>query len=168
MICSVCKKSEATVHLTQIIENKMQTIDLCESCSKAKGVDDPTGYSLASILLGLGASQELAKAGGSEELKCAQCGFALADFKKAGRLGCAECYSTFADALQAPLKSMHKATRHVGKVPQTAQPVPDYTEKLRSLQKKLEQAVAKESFEQAAVLRDEIKKVKELMAPAKE
>jgi protein arginine kinase activator len=166
MICSVCKKSEATVHLTQIIENKMQTIDLCESCSKAKGVDDPTGFSLAAILLGLGASQDLAKPGASEEIKCSQCGFSLADFKKAGRLGCAECYVAFADALQAPLKSMHKGTRHVGKAPQTQQPILDYSEKLRSLQKKLEQAVAKESFEQAAVLRDEIKKVKELMAPA--
>src|SRR5512140_184644 len=107
MLCDACKKNEATVHLTQIVDNKMQTIDLCEACSKAKGVDDPTGFSLASILLGLGANQEAGEIVANEELKCPICGFSQADFKKSGRLGCWECYTTFADPLQGLLKSMH-------------------------------------------------------------
>jgi protein arginine kinase activator len=59
MLCNFCKKNEAKVHLTQIVDNKMQKVDLCEACSKEKGVSDPTGFSLADLLLGLGASQEL-------------------------------------------------------------------------------------------------------------
>ena len=58
MICSVCQKNEAKVHVTQIVDDKMQKVDLCEECSKAKGVTDPKGFSLADLLLGLGASQE--------------------------------------------------------------------------------------------------------------
>ncbi len=164
MICSVCKQNEATVHLTQIVDNKMQTIDLCESCSKAKGVDDPTGFSLASILLGLGATPEAAPEAASDELKCPACGFTQADFKKAGRLGCAECYNTFADALKALLKSMHKGTKHVGKVPHALRQNQDFSEKLRQLQKKLQQAIDKEDFEQAAFFRDAIKQIKEQMS----
>ncbi len=161
MICSVCKQHEATVHLTQIIDDKMQTVDLCETCSKAKGVDDPTGFSLASILLGLGSAQESNQAASGDEIKCPACGFTQSDFKKAGRLGCAECYRAFADALKGLLKSMHKGTKHTGKVPHAMRQNQDYSEKLRQLQKKLQQAVDKEDFEQAASFRDAIKQVKE-------
>jgi protein arginine kinase activator len=163
MLCDVCKKNEATVHLTQIVDNKMQTIDLCESCSKAKGVDDPTGFSLAGLLLGLGSNQEGQPPVTEGDLKCPRCNFSLADFKKAGRLGCAECYTTFAEPLQGLLKSMHKGTRHMGKVPATVKQRRDKTDELQSLQRQLTQAVQAEDFEKAAVLRDQIKQYKEQM-----
>jgi protein arginine kinase activator len=164
MQCCVCKEREAKVHLTQIVGDKMQKVDLCEECAKQKGVNDPAGFSLADLLLGLGASQEMEQASGSSDLKCPHCGFTHADFKKAGRLGCSECYSTFADGLEGLLKSMHKGTKHIGKVPQSLQQTRDLSEKLKSLQKKLDKAVAEEDFEQAAQVRDEIKATKEKIA----
>ena len=118
MLCCICKEKEAKVHLTQIQGDKMQKVDLCEECAKHKGVNDPAGFSLADLLLGLGASEELTQGGGDTELKCPKCGFTQADFKKTGRLGCAECYATFAEGLEGLLKTMHKGTRHVGKLPQ--------------------------------------------------
>ena len=75
-------------------------------------------------LLGLGASQEIEQSAGGVELKCPRCGFTQADFKKSGRLGCPECYKTFAEGLEGLLKTMHKGTRHVGKVPEVAAPDP--------------------------------------------
>src|SRR5438067_7198476 len=115
MNCDVCKTNEASVFLTQIVDGKMQKVNLCDSCSKAKGVDDPTGFALADLLLGLGAAQEIEKSAGSQ--KCPVCGFSQADFKKTGRLGCPRCYDTFADGLGSLLKAMHKGTTHTGKVP---------------------------------------------------
>ena len=38
MQCCICKEKPATVHLTQIVGEKMQKLDLCEDCAKAKGV----------------------------------------------------------------------------------------------------------------------------------
>lgn len=157
MLCCICKEREATVHLTQIAGDKMQKVDLCEECAKTKGVNDPTGFSLADLLLGLGASQEIEQSAGGVELKCPRCGFTQADFKKAGRLGCPECYKTFADGLETLLKSMHKGTRHVGKVPESLRQTRDLSDRLMALQKKLNKAVEDENFEQAALLRDEIK-----------
>jgi protein arginine kinase activator len=161
MLCMICKQNEAKVHLTQIVGDKMQKVDLCEECAKAKGVNDPAGFSLADMLLGLGASKEIEETAGGEELKCGQCGFSQADFKKSGRFGCSECYTTFAEPLEGLLKSMHKGTRHAGKVPQALQKSRDLFERLKSLQKKLEKAITAENFEEAATLRDEIKLIKE-------
>lgn len=149
------------MHLTQIVGDKMQKVDLCEECAKSKGVNDPAGFSLADLLLGLGASQEIEKGSDGAEIKCPSCGFTQADFKKAGRLGCSECYKTFAEGLEGLLKTMHKGVRHVGKVPQALRQGRDLTEQLRQLQKRLEKAVAGEDFEQAANLRDEIKSTRD-------
>jgi protein arginine kinase activator len=160
MLCDICKKNVATVHLTQMVEGKTKKVDLCEACSKEKGVDDPTGFSLADLLLGLGAAQEIATASTGGELRCPSCNFTQADFKKAGRLGCAECYTTFAEGLEGLLKTMHKGTRHIGKVPHSMKKSQDLSERLKSLQKKLEKAVSDEDFETAVHLRDEINQVK--------
>jgi protein arginine kinase activator len=157
MLCCICKEKPATVHLTQIAGDKMQKVDLCEACAKTKGVNDPAGFSLADLLLGLGASQELEQAGGGTELKCPRCGFSQADFKKSGRLGCPECYTTFSEGLTGLLKSMHKGTRHVGKAPEALRRTRDLSDRLKALQRKLAKAIEEENFEQAAILRDEIK-----------
>jgi protein arginine kinase activator len=157
MLCSICKEKPATVHLTQIVGDKMQKLDLCEECAKAKGVNDPSGFALADLMLGLGASQEIEQSGGGVETKCPRCGFSQADFKKSGRLGCPECYQTFAEGLEGLLKTMHKGTRHAGKVPEVLRADREQSDRLKLLQKKLAKAIEEENFEQAAQLRDEIK-----------
>src|SRR6266513_2119622 len=159
MLCCICKEKEATVHLTQIAGDKMQKVDLCEECAKTKGVNDPTGFSLADLLLGLGASQEIEQAAGGVEIKCPRCGFTQADFKKAGRLGCAECYGTFAEGLGSLLKAMHKGTEHVGKLPERAQRTMALNQRMRALTENLQKAVADENYESAASLRDQIKQL---------
>jgi protein arginine kinase activator len=164
MQCCVCKEREAKVHLTQIVGDKMQKVDLCEECAAQKGVNDPTGFHLADLLLGLGASQQLEQVVGGSDLRCPRCGFSQADFKKAGRLGCADCYTTFAEGLESLLKTMHKGIRHVGKAPHGMQKSRDLSDRLKGLQKRLEKAIGEEDFEQAAALRDEIKATKEKMA----
>jgi protein arginine kinase activator len=164
MLCDVCKQNVATVHLTQMVDGKTKKVDLCEGCSKEKGVDDPTGFSLADLLLGLGAAQEMEQTSPGGEIKCPHCGFTQADFKKAGRLGCANCYTTFAEGLEGLLKNMHKGTRHLGKVPQNLRQTQDLNERLKQLQKKLEKAISDEDFEAAAGYRDELKQIRHKMS----
>jgi len=168
MLCGLCKQKEATVHLTQIAGEKMQKVDLCEQCAKEKGVNDPDAFSLADMLLGLGASQEMEEATGNNELKCPSCGFSQADFKKSGRLGCAVCYETFAEGLESLLKSMHKGTRHTGKVPEGMRRASDAKKRLHELQTRLDQSIEQEDFEHAAVLRDDIKKLMSDLAEVSE
>jgi protein arginine kinase activator len=145
----------------------MQKLDLCEDCAKAKGVNDPTSFAMADLMLGLGASQELDPSAGAVEIKCPRCGFSQADFKKSGRLGCPECYQTFAEGLAGLLKTMHKGTRHIGKAPEALRSTRDKADRLKLLQKKLNKAIDSEDFELAAQLRDEIKAMGSSEAPAK-
>jgi protein arginine kinase activator len=163
MLCMICKQNAAQVHLTQIVDDKIKKVDLCEDCAKHKGINDTAGFAIADLLLGLGASQEMAQAGGGEEIKCPGCGFTQADFKKAGRLGCSQCYTAFAEGLESLLKTMHKGTKHVGKIPRSLRQGRDLADRLKQLQKKLERAVNDEDFEQAASLRDEIRFTRDQM-----
>src|SRR5437588_4995006 len=157
MLCDVCKCNDATVFLTQIIEGKMQKVKLCDACSKEKGVQDPTGFALADLLLGIGAAEEIEKGGSST--RCPVCGFTQADFKKTGRLGCSSCYVAFGEGLNSLLKAMHKGTAHVGKLPARAQRAVALNHRMRTLTENLQKAVADENYETAASLRDQIKQL---------
>jgi len=157
MQCDVCQTKEATVFLTQIVDGKMQKVNLCEGCSKEKGVNDPTGFALADLLLGLGASEEIEKSPAAQ--KCSICGFTQADFKKTGRLGCSNCYTVFADGIAPMLKNMHKGTQHTGKTPTAFHKIREHDEKIKALQENLSKAIEAEEFELAANLRDQIRQV---------
>ena len=140
----------------------MQKVNLCDACSKEKGVQDPTGFALADLLLGIGAAEEIEK--GSTSQKCPICGYTQADFKKTGRLGCSSCYLTFLEGLSTLLKAMHKGTEHVGKLPQRAHRTLELTDRMRTLTESLQKAVAEENYEDAATLRDQIKQLEHEMA----
>lgn len=157
MQCDVCKKKPATVFLTQIVGGKIQKVNLCESCSKEKGVADPTGFALTDLLLGVGNSDEVASPVGSA--RCPVCGFSQAELKKTGRLGCSACYDTFGDALNSLLKAMHKGIEHHGKIPARAMRTQQITRQVEALQSSLAQAVDDENYETAAALRDQIRQL---------
>jgi len=155
MVCDVCKTNTATVYLTQIVDGNMKKINLCESCSKEKGVSDPTGFALADLLLGLGETQQVEQAASTEH--CPVCSFTQADFKKTGRLGCSECYKTFSEGLGSLIKAMHKGTKHTGKIPARLFRNMMRSDRLNELRRNLEEAVSKEDYESAATIRDEIR-----------
>ena len=164
MQCDVCHSKEAEVFLTQILEGKIQKVNLCHACSKDRGVEDPTGFALTELLAGLGTSIETEKPAPAGEPardpthKCPVCGFTQADFKKTGRLGCSECYETFAESLGSLLKAMHKGTNHTGKVPERVWRQHQVAKRLKNLEQDLQKAVLKEDYESAADLRDQIRR----------
>jgi protein arginine kinase activator len=154
--CNLCAKP-ATVHLTQIVNNKVHKVDLCEECAQTKGVTDPSGFSLADLLLKASLNPE-APAG---SVRCEQCGFTQADFKKQGRFGCPACYEAFKGVLAPMLEGMHKGVTHAGKVPQAALHRKSLYDRLTKLETNLTEAIKSEHYEEAARYRDEINQVKQ-------
>ena len=157
MMCDVCQTENATVFLTQIVDGNMQKVNLCETCSKEKGVTDPTGFALADLLLGMGAAQSVERASPASGQRCANCGFTEAEFKKTGRLGCSVCYSTFSDGLGGMLRGMHKGIKHTGKIPERLEKMLARDNEIRGLTSDLRRAVVEEQYETAAALRDKIR-----------
>ena len=153
--CDLCPKP-ATVHLTQIVNNKVHKVDLCEECAQAKGVTDPSGFSLADLLLKASLNPEPAATG----VRCEQCGFTQSDFKKHGRFGCPACYDIFSPIIEPMLDTMHKGTAHTGKVPQKALARKSLYDRLTKLETDLSEAIKSERYEDAARTRDEINQVK--------
>ena len=148
--CSQCTKP-ATIHLTQIINNKIHKVDLCEDCPFKEGVTDPEGFSLADFLLKPPAALSV-----DQTLRCESCGFTPADFKKTGRFGCPQCYETFSDILEPMLANMHKDIVHRGKVPERALARMSRKRRLDQLESDLSEAIKMENYEEAARLRDQI------------
>jgi len=154
--CDLCSKP-ATVHLTQIVNNKVHKVDLCEACAQAKGVTDPSGFSLADLLLKASLNPE-PTAGG---MRCERCGFTQLDFKKHGRFGCPVCYETFRGIVEPMLENMHNGTAHAGKIPHRALERKTLYDRLTKLELDLTDAIKSERYEDAARTRDEINQVKQ-------
>jgi len=159
MVCDNCKQSQATVHLTEIVNEQMTELHLCEACANQKGAQMESHFGLADLLAGLA---DVGKAAEVEEevaaRACPSCGMTYDDFRKVGRLGCAECYSTFRRSLGSLLKRIHGSGHHLGKSPaRAARPPGKAKVELTDLKRKLERAIDMEEFEEAARLRDEIR-----------
>jgi protein arginine kinase activator len=168
MLCERCKQRPASVHYTEVVNNRTTHMHLCEVCAweaqKAFGMGTP--LNLHSFLVGLmspviGAQESGKDAGTDRGLSCMTCGLAEEAFVKQGLLGCADCYRHFGERLEPLLRRIHGSTRHTGKVPQRSRQKYRLVQEVERLKAELSAAVEREEFERAAELRDEIKKLEQ-------
>ena len=164
MQCDVCGKKKATVHLTEIVDEQMSEMHLCEDCAREKSVQMEQQFGLADLLAGLADFGKQVKDTDTVKTKCLTCSLSYEEFRKYGRLGCSECYTSFSDQLGALLKKIHGSNRHLGKGPMklTATSTSDVKgeksdgQNLQDLKTQLQEAIRAENFEKAAALRDKI------------
>ena len=163
MQCEMCKEHEATVHLTQVVGSEVKKVNLCEGCAAKSGLDIKGTISITDLLMGLSGSGAAPAGGGKPprdvpeaDRACPRCHMRRVDFKKTGRLGCANCYEEFAMELAPMLHNMHRAHQHTGKIPTRESKNIQVSAEIAALQKALEKAVDEENFEEAARLRDRI------------
>ena len=162
--CSFCKKNSATLHYTEVINNKMQKIHLCEECARQKGIDVELPFSFSDVLAALsGGLQALADGTDTDEcpVACTTCGLTLKELAKNGRMGCAACYDTFGDTLRDIVKSVQKSPNHAGKAPAHHLQHEDRAQRLAELEQSLRCAIAEERYEDCVRLRDDIRRAKE-------
>jgi len=159
MVCDNCGSTDAVVHLTQIVNNQMSTYRLCEKCAAEKGLEstpEPASVPLTNFLAQMG--KDPVAESDPTDTQCPFCGLTFSDFRETGRLGCPQCYETYAPQLQRLLRRVHGSTQHVGKVYLPPDPSASELERrLEGLKRKLGRAVDAEDFERAAELRDEIR-----------
>ncbi len=155
MLCDACGEKEATVHLTQMVNEDVKNLHLCEACAADSGLDVNSPMSLTDILLGLGGKQESDEKTQPDRI-CPVCQMHFSDFRKTSRLGCQSCYESFEEYLAPLIEGMQKGVQHVGKMPSKRSSTSDVPRSLLSLQGALRSAVAAENYEEAALIRDEI------------
>ncbi len=171
MLCDICGKKQATVHLTEIIEDQMSELHLCDGCARDKGAQMEKHFGFSDLLAGLaGIGPQLGPAI-DERLKCPNCGMSYQNFISIGQLGCGECYKAFKKNLVPLLKRIHGSTQYMGKMPLAlagandkapAQKPPkalSAAQQMQELKARLQKAIEQEEFEEAARLRDKIKEL---------
>lgn len=162
MNCTICGVNEATIHLTEIVNNQMMEIHLCEACSQEKGAGFKTHFNFNELLTSLTGSDKSQKGAEKKiQLKCAECGMTYEEFSKCGRLGCAHCYTAFAKVLLPLIKRVQRSLHHLGKKPSNLPKEVRSVHDLRMLQDRLRKSIQMEAFEEAAELRDQIKQLEE-------
>lgn len=179
MLCDKCHQNPANVHFTQIINGQKTEMNLCASCAAQENLSipfTPFPHSLFS---------EVQKNPQAPQVSCPGCHLTWQEFHQTGRLGCAQCADAFAALLAPSLRQIHGAGAHTGKAPayvnnvknvknaenaeenQRTQNVPEEKTQAETLKQALAEAVKAENYEQAAVIRDQIKAL-EAGGPQKE
>lgn len=163
MLCQECRKRPATVHITRIINGRKTEMDLCEQCARDKGELEffiEPQFPLQSFLAGL-LEQQMAKPAlqPDEDVRCSNCGLTYQEFARSGRLGCSHCYDEFGGRLEPVLRRIHGSPRHTGKLPARSGGAIKLRQNLQNLREALARAVQAENFEEAARLRDEIRRL---------
>jgi len=168
MVCQDCRKREAQVHLTQIVNNEKLSLSLCKECAAARGFHSPLDnvpFPLAEILSGLAHSApDAGSVEPKDDLACQACGLTFTEFTRQGRFSCGECYSAFRSRLEPIMRKIHGASLHRGRNPEysklddkAALPIKEE----ERLEAELTKAIAAEDFERAAELRDKLRTVRE-------
>lgn len=163
MKCTRCPKV-ATLHITEIVKNVAHEVHLCEECAQqylatsgtaGGGEGAEVGGTLIKPSSQLG-EEELAAL---DKIVCPTCQQTFREFRNIGRLGCAHCYVAFKDELLPLLENIHGETQHCGKFPKRTPSDSKKRYELIKLRNDLRQAVADESYEEAARLRDQIQEL---------
>lgn len=182
MLCDNCGKKEANVRYSENINGRKKELNLCEECSQKLGITNmefnmPIDFSsfFGGFMEEFARPEFMPLLQEVKELKCDQCGYTFDDIAKTGRLGCGNCYDVFEERLDPIIRRIQGANHHIGrtgklidnkveqksvsKVNAQKENEKKYLNKLEQLQEELKQAIKEEKYEDAAKLRDEIKKI---------
>ena len=186
MLCDNCGKREANVRYSENINGRKKDLNLCEECSKKLGITSmdfsmPIDFSsfFGEFMEDFATPEFMPLLSEIKTLKCNDCGYTFEDIANNGRLGCGNCYEVFQERLDPIIRRIQGANRHVGRVGKiidnkieqkmgnqsTKEQKENKTEevkkgnKLEQLQEELKQAIKEERYEEAAKIRDEIKKI---------
>lgn len=169
MLCDSCKKKNANFHYTKIINGKVEELHLCESCAfENQDYDLDKPFSIHKLFSGLFSSINEAEKEKLEDITCSNCGLTFSKFQKTGKLGCDKCYDNFSEYLKPIINGIHGHNHHRGKAPKRISPSIGLQREIEELNDKLEAAVKREEFEDAALIRDEIKALKDRMQNGEE
>ena len=154
MDCESCHQRPATLRRTEVVDNKMTTVHLCDECAKTGDVSLKPPASAALVVVPTNTDQELREL---FERRCPTCGLSYSEFRTRGRLGCGNDYTLFRKGLVPLLEKIHGKARHEGKVPTHAGYDLAREKKIQRLKDELQKVVKREAYEEAAKIRDQLR-----------
>lgn len=159
MLCTNCNSNPAQFHYKQITGGKKTELHLCASCAQSLGYISKAEnfFDIGSILNDFISPGFNVKNPSS----CQKCGTTFDEFRRTGFLGCEECYEVFSGVIESSLSKIQPSTTHKGTLAGEEGKKIEKKNELDSLKDELKKAIIDERYEEAAVLRDKIKKLEE-------
>ena len=154
MKCEKCGQNEVNFHYSAQIDGESREIHLCLRCAGEIGFDVP-GVSGFTATWPLKAAWQAKDKTVSDA--CPVCGRTAAQIMESGRVGCSRCYEHHAAPLEGSLRRLYGSARHKGRLPRSASEALRSRRHMEDLNARLRDAVAREDYEQAAILRDRIR-----------
>ncbi len=165
MLCQSCGKNQANTHIKRVINGELTEYMLCEKCAAKLGYSNifenfGFGFSFDNLLGSFFANNEPQLMPTSNK-RCDFCGSSFEDISNTGKVGCANCYDAFFDQLMPSIKRIHGNTKHAGKFgSRTGGKKNTLKSKIQALDEKMKVAISEQNFEEAARIRDELKKLR--------
>lgn len=163
MLCQSCSKNIATTHIKTVINGELTEYILCSECAQKLGYLNPFESFDGSFenFLGSFLGNNLQENYFHDTTRCNKCGSSFEDIVNSGKVGCENCYKIFYEKMIPSIERMHGNTKHVGKVSLNAGSKAKIASEIEKKKLLLKEAIDKQEFEQAAKIRDQIKKMKE-------
>ena len=168
-LCEECGVNEACYTISVMMGGQITQRHLCADCMAKMNMNLAAGnvkHLLSAIMSAISGSVEEATASASEEadagaaIVCERCGISLSQFTKSGKLGCPNCYQAFREQLTPMLQQIHGRVQHAGRKPLDDEAAQRRRAVYERLSRQLEQAVTMEDFETAAILRDQLRQLR--------
>lgn len=165
MKCQHCEKP-ATFHITELTQpGGPVKIHLCEEHARiylAQESEELAPNALASLLAKqLKLEQTAEQLAKLDKKKCPVCGISFAEFRQAGRFGCAYDYVCFKEDLEPLLINIHGSLSHKGKRPTRSTGDPGLQHRMLQLRREMKEAISKERYETAGQIRDWLQRIED-------
>lgn len=155
--CDICGKKEATLVVRKLNKDGNATdLNICAECAKSQGLTDVEECPADSVAIIAELKSKMEE--NDQKVVCGRCQMSYAEFKRLGKLGCSDCYQTFAEKLKPLLRRLHGAVQHIGKTPHQGRKRAQERLEIQRLRVELEKAIKQEDYERAAALRDQLKR----------
>lgn len=160
MFCDRCKKNNAVTHIKTNINGMIYEQHLCKECAEKEGFENSFENPFSQLFDSFFAEKPAIK---RTSVNCPQCNTTFEEILSTGRIGCSKCYEVFEKELMPYISKLQGNVKHIGKVLEYSENPNrkiDEQSELETLKSKLDDAVKNERYEDAAVLRDKINKLK--------
>lgn len=155
MLCEECGINPAEVVVTTVVNGESTSRHLCRECLRRYQTGEMQAV-LAAILAAMAQKQQQ-----TPDIVCPRCGETYAQFQKSGMLGCAQCYQAFRKELTPLITLVQGRAQHAGRRPAGSAEEQEMLNRREELRARMEAAVAEENFEEAALLRDQLRAMTE-------
>jgi protein arginine kinase activator len=169
MKCSFCKKNESIILIHEYSDYGIRKLNLCLECALKKGlatnIENIDGLFVNLVKNLFNAEYVFEDQTGQKKRKfsitCPSCRSNITEISENLKVGCTSCYKVYEKIIDLIIFKRNNSLDYKGKLPKALMEIKNIKLSLKKLKIELKKHVVSEEYAKAALVRDEIKKMKQ-------